>query len=159
VLLFTVARGVGIYQWINAQIVAQSLKTGERHVVVQGSDARYVSTGHLVYALGSTLLAAPFDLRRLQLAGNAVPIVEDVARAATGTTEMDDASTMMCEHDEDEQNLEPDGVYREEVDRNELGHMIGEERSPRLGWRLGMADVYFATEAWEISMPILSSSP
>src|SRR5215831_6372582 len=45
-----------------------------------------------------------------------------------------DTSTMMCEHDEDEQNLEPDRVYREEVDRHELGHMIGEERSPRLGW-------------------------
>src|SRR5262249_17432115 len=57
--------------------------------------------------------------------------------------EMDDASTMMCEHDEDEQNLEPDGVYGEEVDRNKLGHMIGEERSPRLGWRLGMADHVF----------------
>src|SRR5262245_44639343 len=55
----------------------------------------------------------------------------------------DDASAMMCEHDEDEQNLEPHGVYREEVDRNELGHMIGEERSPRLGWRLGMADHVF----------------
>src|SRR5262249_53105878 len=43
--------------------------------------------------------------------------------------EMDHASTMMCEHDEDEQNFEPDRVYREEVDRNELGHMIGEELS------------------------------
>src|SRR5215475_8932685 len=57
--------------------------------------------------------------------------------------EMDDASTMICEHDEDEQNFEPDRMYREEVDRNELGHMIGEERSPRLGWRLGMADHVF----------------
>ena len=34
-------------------------------------------------------------------------------------------------------------MYREEVDRSELGHMIGEERSPRLGWRLGMADQVF----------------
>jgi len=41
------------------------------------------------------------------------------------------------------QNLEPEGVYGEEVDRNELGHMIGEERSPRLGWRLGMTDHVF----------------
>src|SRR5262245_65068801 len=56
---------------------------------------------------------------------------------------MDDASTMMCEHNEDEQNLEPEGVYGEEVDRNELGHMIGEECSPRLGWRLGMSDHVF----------------
>src|SRR5262245_27286816 len=79
-LLFTVARGVGVLQWDTAQIVAQSLKTGERHLILQGgSDARYAPTGHLVYALGSTLLAAPFDLRKLQLAGAAAPIV-DVAR-------------------------------------------------------------------------------
>ncbi len=43
--------------------------------------------------------------------------------------EMDDTSAIMGEHNEDEQKLEPDRVYREEVDRNELGHMIGEERS------------------------------
>ena len=46
----------------------------------------------------------------------------------------------MGEHNKDEQNLEADRVDREKVDRNELGHMIGEERSPRLGRRLGMAD-------------------
>jgi eukaryotic-like serine/threonine-protein kinase len=87
VLLFTVARGVGVLQWDTAQIVAQSLKTGERHLILQGgSDARYAPTGHLVYALGSTLLAAPFDLRKLQLTGAASPIVEDVARAQGGAT-------------------------------------------------------------------------
>src|SRR5207249_4054462 len=77
----------GFYQWDNAQIVTQSLKTGERHVVVQGgSDARYVPTGHIVYALGSTLLAAPFDLRNFQLTGAAVPIVDNVARPRGGAT-------------------------------------------------------------------------
>jgi hypothetical protein len=30
------------------------------------------------------------------------------------------------------------GVYREEVDRNELRYMIGEERFPCLRWRFGM---------------------
>src|SRR5215510_2856332 len=61
--------------------------------------------------------------------------------------EMDDASTIMCEYDKNEQNLEPDRVYREEVDGNELGHMIGEERSPRLGWRLGRADHVFGNRS------------
>src|SRR5439155_11636750 len=55
-------------------------------VMQGGSDARYVPTGHIVYALGSTLLAAPFDLRKLQLTGAGVPIVDNVARppGATG---------------------------------------------------------------------------
>jgi hypothetical protein len=92
VLLFTVIGsaklvGMEIPQWDNAQIVAQSLKTGERHLVLQGgSDARYVPTGHLVYALGSTLLAAPFDVRKLQLTAAAVPVVDNVARPQGGNT-------------------------------------------------------------------------
>jgi Tol biopolymer transport system component len=87
VLLFTVARSLGPYQWDTAQIVAQSLKTGERNLILQrGSDARYAPTGHLLYSLGSTLLAAPFDLRKLQLTGAAAPIVEGVARSQGGAT-------------------------------------------------------------------------
>jgi serine/threonine-protein kinase len=71
--------------WDNGQIVVQSLKTGERHLVYQGgSDARYVGTGHLVYALGSTLFAAPFDLQKLQLKSAAVPILENVERTLSG---------------------------------------------------------------------------
>src|SRR5262249_6469956 len=85
-LLFTLARGAGFWQWDDAQIIAQSLKSGDRHVIVQGgTDARYVPTGHIVYALESTLLAAPFGLRKLQLTGAAVPIVEDVARRGVNT--------------------------------------------------------------------------
>src|SRR5262249_28482548 len=59
VILFTVSRGRGASQCGKTQIMAQSLRTGERHLVVQGgSDARYVPTGHLVYAHGSTILFA-----------------------------------------------------------------------------------------------------
>ncbi|HJZ76691.1 MAG TPA: protein kinase [Vicinamibacterales bacterium] len=75
-----------------AQIVVQSLDSGTRDVVVaHGADARYIPTGHLVYAAGgsqrrarysATLLAVPFDLTTLTVTGGAVPIVEDVAAAA-----------------------------------------------------------------------------
>jgi eukaryotic-like serine/threonine-protein kinase len=52
-----------------------------RVVLERGTDARYVSTGHLVYALGSTLLGAPFDVATLAVTGGPVPLVEAVARA------------------------------------------------------------------------------
>ena len=72
--------------WDESQIVTQSLETGERRVLIEGGrDARYVPTGHLVYALGETLLAVPFDLERLEVMGGPVPVVEDVGRAATQT--------------------------------------------------------------------------
>jgi serine/threonine protein kinase/Tol biopolymer transport system component len=67
------------------QIVVESLDTGQRRVVVEeGADARYVPTGHLVYALGETLLAAPFDVQALAVTGKAVPLVEDVATSPDG---------------------------------------------------------------------------
>ncbi|HKD73518.1 MAG TPA: hypothetical protein VKB61_15360 [Candidatus Acidoferrum sp.] len=51
-----------------------------------------------------------------------------------GHVEMDDPSAIMREHDKDEQNLklEPDSVYGEEVDRNQLRRVIGEEGFPCL---------------------------
>ena len=66
-ILFTLARRG---DWDTAQIVVQSLDTGRRHVVVErGADARYVPTGHLVYALDGTLLAVPFDVTTLAVTG------------------------------------------------------------------------------------------
>ena len=46
--------------WDQAQIVVQSLSTGERKVVLEGGyDARYLSTGHLVYALNGASWRRP----------------------------------------------------------------------------------------------------
>jgi len=67
--------------WDTAQVIAQSLDTGERTVLVRGSDARYVPTGHLTYAMGTTLFAIPFDVARREITGRPVPIVESVQRA------------------------------------------------------------------------------
>jgi serine/threonine-protein kinase len=67
--------------WDKAQIVVQALKSGARKTVIQGgSDARYLPTGHLVYFLSGTLLAVPFDPRRLEVMGGPVPILEGVRR-------------------------------------------------------------------------------
>ena len=72
-------------QWDAAQIVVEQVATGERTVVVEGgSDARYLPTGHLVYALGDTLLAVAFDVDRREVTGGAVPLVQGVARALLG---------------------------------------------------------------------------
>jgi len=72
--------------WDAAQIVVQSVSTGERTVLVEGgNDARYVPTGHLVYALGDGLFAVAFDLDTLIVSGGAVPLMQGVMRAG-GTT-------------------------------------------------------------------------
>jgi Tol biopolymer transport system component len=86
-LLFTVARGAAVERWEKSQILVQSLKTGERRVLVDGgSDGRYVRTGHLLYALGGIVFAVRFDAQTLQVISGPVPVVEGVRRALGGTT-------------------------------------------------------------------------
>ena len=86
VVLFTLARGTGNDRWEKAEIIVQRLSSGERTTLIRGgSDARYVSTGHLVYALGNVLLAVPFNLNRLEVTGDAVALVQGVRRATVPT--------------------------------------------------------------------------
>ena len=78
-VLFTLATGTGASRWDNAQIVVQSIKSGERKTLVTGgTDGRYLASGHLVYGLGGILLAVAFDPTNLMLAGGPVAVVEGV---------------------------------------------------------------------------------
>jgi len=66
-----------------ARIEVVSLKTGERKVILDGGvSGRFVSAGYVLYARNEALFAAPFDLRRLALTGQPVPVIEDVALQA-----------------------------------------------------------------------------
>ena len=55
-------------------VVVVSMETREQRVLAQGSDARYIPTGHLIWAQPTGLLAAPFDLQRLELTGPAMAL-------------------------------------------------------------------------------------
>ncbi len=85
IVLFTLAssQSVGPNTWEAARIVAQALDSGERETIVEGGNTvRYLPTGHLIYALGGTLFAVPFDPQRLETRGGAVPVVEGVRQGA-----------------------------------------------------------------------------
>jgi eukaryotic-like serine/threonine-protein kinase len=91
-ILFAVAKGrepgiaPTIDLWDGATIVVQP-PTGQRKTLITGgSDPHYLPTGHLLYARGGTLFVAPFDLKRLTVAGNGMPVMEGVARAILGRT-------------------------------------------------------------------------
>jgi serine/threonine protein kinase len=65
--------------WDTANILLRSLETGQQRVLIQGgSDARYVNTGHLLYMKLGTLMAVPFDIASLQIAGPPVALIEGV---------------------------------------------------------------------------------
>lgn len=62
-------------------IALASLSSGERRVLRRGGhNARYVQTGHLVYAREEVLYAVPFDLDGLSVTGAPVPVVQEVWR-------------------------------------------------------------------------------
>ena len=62
-VLFTLATGTARDRWDKARIVVQSITSGESKTLIEGgSDARYVPTGHLVYALSGIVYAVAFDL-------------------------------------------------------------------------------------------------
>jgi len=61
----------------------RDLATGEEKLLISdAADARYVSSGHLVFVQRGKLMAAPFDRNQLELTGGAVAIVDDVMQAA-----------------------------------------------------------------------------
>jgi serine/threonine-protein kinase len=64
------------------QIELKRLDTGERRVLIPGgADARYDRTGHLLYMKLGTLMAIPFDLKKLEVTGASVPLIENVMQA------------------------------------------------------------------------------
>ena len=78
-LLFT------IWTSTASQIALLFLETGEQKVLLAGRQARYAATGHVVYGLfdSGTLMAAPFDLARLEVTGDSVPVLEGVRGTTT----------------------------------------------------------------------------
>jgi Tol biopolymer transport system component len=93
-VLFTAGMAVpGIF--INAQVAVQSLGTGERRGLIPGgTNQRYAPSGHVVYAQGANLMAAPFDPQRLTATGAAVPVVEGVVQSTlTGAAQYSFSTT------------------------------------------------------------------
>jgi hypothetical protein len=82
-VLFTIMREARDLQ---PRIAWLDLKTGKWRVLMgDAADARYVSTGHLVFLRQGTLMVVPFDLGRLQVTGQPVPAIANVMQALNVT--------------------------------------------------------------------------
>ena len=79
-ILFSAAPIQEADRWDRAQIVAQTIGSTERRVLWSGSEGRVLPSGHLVYMVGTTLLAMPIDRRTLRSRGTAVPMIEGIRR-------------------------------------------------------------------------------
>jgi serine/threonine-protein kinase len=69
----------------NVHVAVLDLKTGQRKILIRGgSQAEYVDTGHLIYNAGGTLRAVRFDLAKLDVVGDPMPVLEDVVTGGSG---------------------------------------------------------------------------
>ena len=71
-VLFTIERDGG------TDIAVASLSDGSYRSLTEGTTATYVHTGYLVFTRSGVLHAAPFDLDRLELTGEPVPVVRGI---------------------------------------------------------------------------------
>ena len=72
------------------QTALLSLETGEQKVLLENArQARYLSTGHLVYEQSRTgnLMVVPFDLAALEETGDSVPVVQGVRQSPVGSVD------------------------------------------------------------------------
>jgi Tol biopolymer transport system component len=70
------------YNWRSARVVAQPLPSGARRVLAEdAADARYVPTGHVVFARRGNLLGIAFDPARLARTSGEVGLVTGVMQA------------------------------------------------------------------------------
>jgi eukaryotic-like serine/threonine-protein kinase len=84
-VLFTIVAAGGA---ANAQVAVLDLKTGQHKTLIRGgSQAEYVETGHLVYAVAGTLWSVRFDPMRLEVLSDPVPVLEQVMTMTSGAAE------------------------------------------------------------------------
>jgi len=87
-VLFTITSNIGG----PPQIALLDLASGERKILMRGSHARYVASGHLVYAADGVLQAVPFDLATRTISGRPVPVLQQFALIGALNAVLDVAS-------------------------------------------------------------------
>ena len=92
-VLFTIVRAV-TETGETSDLAVLDLETGEQRVLLQGgTHPRYLSSGHLVYSVASTLRAVRFDADRLDVVSGPIPVLERVVTTSQGGTHVDLSDT------------------------------------------------------------------
>lgn len=84
-VLFTVGT---VGEWDEAEIVVQSIETGQRTTLIKGgTHPHYLAGGFLAYTHAGAVWAAPFDLARLALTGPPARLIDGVAASVDGAAQ------------------------------------------------------------------------
>ena len=95
-VLFTVTKN-RFPRWDEAEVWVHSRGSGQsKRLIESGADARFVSSGHLLYVREGALLVVPFDSKRLEVTGGPVGVVPDVMQAAYVAGQPNDSGAMQA---------------------------------------------------------------
>ncbi len=108
VLFSSLAEG-GQFIFENGAIEVVVVETGERKVVHRGGYyPRYVPTGHILYVHEGTLFALPFDVKKLEVTGSQMPVLEGLeTNAGQGSAQYAVSDTGLLVYLEGGNELEP----------------------------------------------------
>jgi eukaryotic-like serine/threonine-protein kinase len=84
--------------WDDGDIVVQSLLTGERRTLIQGTQPRFAPPGHLLYVRHGVLMAAPFDAKRLMISATPAPVLNGVMQSTFGAAQFSVSQTGLLLH-------------------------------------------------------------
>jgi Tol biopolymer transport system component len=79
-------RSAGGPAWLDSQIYVGSLDSNDRRFLVRDTAQAVFSQGHILYTRDGMLMAQPFDERRFELSGQAVPVAEQVLTGGGGAS-------------------------------------------------------------------------
>jgi len=79
-VLYSIIAAKDIGFWLDSKIAVERVDTHEKKILpIQGTYPRYSTSGHLLYMGEEGVFAVPFDLKRLEVTGPPVPVLEAVA--------------------------------------------------------------------------------
>jgi Tol biopolymer transport system component len=88
-VLFTVGTSGTSGSWSDAQIVAQSVTSGNRTTLVRGgTNPHYLSNGSLLFAQNGRVMNVALDASRVTISGSPVPVLENVRQSADGAVQL-----------------------------------------------------------------------
>ena len=83
-VIYTVGSFSNPDNYDDAVIEAQMVATGERRTLLAGAAmARYLPTGHLLFARGTNLFLVPFDARKVEVTGSPNAVIQGLGVDAT----------------------------------------------------------------------------
>ncbi|HSH74111.1 MAG TPA: protein kinase, partial [Longimicrobiales bacterium] len=139
---------VALYDGGPVRVAVVGPNGGEPREILQGKNAVYAASGHVVYGTADgTLMAAPFDPSRLEVTGPSVPIVEGVANRGATQFALSETGTLAYRPREDGFSEGDRRLVIVDLEGNEEVLALGPRASQAVSWSPDGESVVYSSGA------------